>query len=221
MRIETLMTSDMRDINSFKNDSKKLDALLELVGDRGDTAEKLYIPLSALGLKIGGTAWFPSQEPQEVQRHFDTLGLHTRTRIAGKYDFTNVFYSKNKQLVNQAEFGERDRAFGELIGVPEEDNLWYEEDNEPRRGDATPIPEYLGLQRPISGLKYARIVPWVCRPTESGLRRAINMGREWLQVARKLDEECDYSGALVHAETLMDKERHMWYGTHESVQIVG
>ncbi len=221
MRIETLMTSDMRDINSFKNDSKKLDALLELVGHRGNGSEKLYIPLSALGVKPGGLAWFPYKDEKEIEKHFDTLGQHTRTKTYEKDDFTAVLHSKDKHLVSQAEFDERNRAFGKLIGVPEEDNLWYAEDNEPRRGDATPIPEYLDLQSPISGLKYARVVPWVCRPTESGLRRAIDMGREWFQAAQKLDEECDYSGALVHAETLIDKERHMWYGTQESVQIVG
>lgn len=211
----------MKYINQFNGNDEKLDALLELVGDRGDTAEKLYIPLSVLGLKTGGTAWFPSKDPQEVQRHFDTLGLHTRTKIDGKYNFTGVLYSQDKHLVNQAEFGKRDNAFGKLIGVPEEDNLWYEEDNEPRKGEATPIPEYLDPRRAISGLKYARIVPWVCRPTESGLQRAIDTGREWLQAARKLDEECEYSGALVHAKTLMNKEKHIWYGTHESVQVVG
>jgi len=80
----------------------------------------------------------------------------------------------------------------------------------PSINEATPIIEYLGVEEP-DGLKYARLVSWICRPTMAGLSRTINTGSKYYNLAVRLQEKYGYHNPLSWCEDEFERLEGYWY----------
>lgn len=174
----------------------------------------LYLPLVAIGEKTGALGTFYGHSRDELKTLFEDLGLYNKIERYEHYDrrVFGVLYSGDVDMLDKVEFRVEDENFGSFLGVPDEDNSWYEEESEPNIPDVKPIPRYLNLEESeLSGIEYARLVSWICRPTVSGLRRTINIGRSWYETAENLSAYYDYSRGLDYANQQIRREDHCWY----------
>lgn len=178
-----------------------------LIGD-----ECLFVPLVHFGLKTGGLGTFDGEKCDRVRALFSELGLYCEVNERSEYDHFGVLYSNNKELLNKVEFGVEDEDFGRFLGVPEQDNRWYEYNDNPNISDVKPIPEYLSLNTcDVEGLEYARLAPWICEPSIEGLQRTVCVCQEWYEVAEFLSKSHNYELGLEFAKQEMDRDEHPWY----------
>lgn len=176
-----------------------------------DTA--LFIPAVKNGMKPGATTSFDLTETtiDEINILLSELGFAYRTKKINEYDTIQVQYANNEEILDKIEFGVEDKNFGTFLGVPEKDNRWYDEQDMPTINEVTPIPEYLELSSyRWDGLKYARIVSWICRPTVEGLKRTIDIGKKWYNLSVKLSEDYGYELGKEYAEMRMSRLGN-WY----------
>jgi hypothetical protein len=160
---------------------------------------QLFVPLVMSGIKPGSSTFVKNRSVNEVSELFEDVGLHYKierrdtTDISGCY----VIYTDNPSLLKPVNPSKEDGAYGTFLGVPDVDNRWYKEQKTPEIPEVTPIPEYLDLKPPaLEDLKYARLVPWICRPTEERLKATIDIGKRWNQFAERLDDRFGYEMAL-------------------------
>lgn len=173
----------------------------------------LYLPAVITGCKPGATNIIQTSEISKVKNYSSkliSLGLHHKISVDHNLENTMFLFTADEELLNGIDYHKEDRAFGRFLGIPEEDNKWYDEDDMPSIDEATPITEYLGIEQP-DGLKYARLVSWICRPTLDGLNRTISIGVEYYSLAVKLQEEYGFDNPLNRCEDEFDRLEDYWY----------
>lgn len=172
----------------------------------------LYLPCVVDGLKPGMTGRCDYDDAPEVKELFKQLGLTARFQSESGRMLFQV--GRDERYIKNRDWNCEDELFGDFLGVPDEDNQWYNEYEEGlgKINKVTPIPKHLNLSKENwPDLKYARLVSWVCRPTKEGLQRTIEIGKEWYEFTQKLDNEYEYSEPLRNARIRMKRMDHIWY----------
>lgn len=216
-----ITTQDMPQMDSLKELTSK-DSFYRLVNSpsvnsNGNLVDDqcLYVPLVALGQKTGAIGSFYGHSRDELKNLFSDLGIYCKIKRYEDYEgrvYFGVLYSEDIDILDRVEFGVEDKDFGSFLGVPDRDNSWYDKEDEPNISDVTPIPKYLNLDKSeLSGVEYARLVSWICRPTTGGLCRTINIGRDWYKTAENLSEHYDYDKGLDYACQEIERKNHCWY----------
>lgn len=173
----------------------------------------LYLPAVITSCKPGATTSIRTSEIPKVENHsskLSSLGMHHKISVDHDAEHTVFRFTADEELLSGIDYREEDRAFGRFLGVPEEDNKWYDEDDMPSIDEATPILEFLGVEEP-DGLKYARLVSWICRPTMNGLNRTISTGLEYYNLAVELQEKYGYDNPLNWCEDEFERLDGYWY----------
>lgn len=171
----------------------------------------LYAPLVFAGKKTGALTSVRNMEPDEVKDLFERAGFVCKVtwRKTTTPESCGVYYTRDESALAELDVDAEDAAFGRFLGVPEEDNRWMDASDMP--DTVSSIPEYLGLSfSDVPQIQYARLVSWVCKPTEERLDATIDIGREWYKFAVMLEEETGYSGARNFVEYRMTRF-HSWY----------
>lgn len=201
--------------------SEEFERLISVVseGFSSESDTQLFVPLVMSGIKPGSSTFVKNRSVNEVSELFDDVGLHYKierrdtTDISGCY----VLYTANPSLLKPVDPSREDGAYGTFLGVPDVDNKWYEEQETPEIPEVTPIPQYLDLKpSALEDLKYARLVPWICRPTEERLKATIDIGKRWDRFAEELDDRFGYRKALDYVSYRVSFEGS-WYTFEEEI----
>lgn len=99
-------------------------------------------------------------------------------------------------------------VMGRFLGVPEQDCVWFEEENSPDIEEAMPLTGAINWQPEV---RYARLVSWVCRPTEEGLSRTIDKGRQFYKACLEATRHTGLDAPVEAAVTQLQKKDHCWY----------
>lgn len=186
-----------------------LDATSYTYQYRDDVA--LYAPLVFVGAKTGGLTTIRGMAVEEAREMFEDVGFMCKIREWNRSDEVgcSVYYTRNEEALEDLDMSSEDAAFGRFLGVPEEDNRWMDESD--TVDSVNSIPEFLELtEDDVPNLRYARLVSWLCRPTEERLDATISIGKSWYDFAVRLEDKSGYSGAREYAEYEMT-QFGAWY----------
>lgn len=174
----------------------------------------VYLPAVLEGLKLGSTTSFRTSNERMIESYsemFESLGIHHKMKINPGVDTTLFYITKDREILEELDVSREDRAFGRFLGVPDEDNSWYENDGTPSISEVTPFSEYLDT-RGIQELKYARLVSWVCEPSLQGIRRTVDIGKEYYRLAQdELLHKYGYNNPIQWCQYQIDRWDHCWY----------
>lgn len=181
---------------------------------------QLFVPLVMSGIKPGSSTFVKNRSVDEVSELFDDVGLHYKIEKRDTVDISGcyVLYTANPNFLEPVDPSKEDEAYGTFLGVPDVDNEWYEEQDTPEISEVTPIPRYLDLEpSSLENLKYARLVPWICRPNEERLEATISIGKRWNQFAERLDDRFGYKKALDYVDYRISF-KGSWYTFEEEIR---
>lgn len=171
----------------------------------------LFGPACAAGLKPGLTCSFRGVTDAEVSDMLHELGFSYKLAIDDRDGVIIVHASPDKNRAQNVQMFVEDATYGRFLGVPEADLEWYDEPNMPSIPEATPLTEHLDMDvSEWPAIRRARISPWVCRPTENGVERTIEICNAWYALAERLADN-GYAKALEYAEDECRRENHPWF----------
>lgn len=173
----------------------------------------LYLPAILDGRKLGATSGIRSADISDVKDYsqiLKSLGLHHRIVVDHDTEHTVFNFTDDEQLLSSIGYEEENKAYGRFLGVPEEDNKWYDEEGTPSIDEATPVLEHLGIKK-VENIKYARLVSWICRPTIEGVKRTIKIGTKYYELANILDDEYGFNKPLNWCEDELERLEAYWY----------
>lgn len=173
----------------------------------------LYLPAVLEGHKPGSTAGLRTADLSEVRNYSDNLrklGLHHKIVVNSDTEHTIFHFTKDLDLLDSIGYISEDKAYGRFLGVPEKDNEWYKEEASPSISEATPILDHIYVDD-VENIEYARLVSWVCRPTLDGLRRTINIGMDFYDLAYTLDSDHGFENPLDWCDDEMVRLAGYWY----------
>jgi hypothetical protein len=172
----------------------------------------MYLPLVLLRKKNGLICTNLSTS-SDISKNLDDLNIPyivQRQEEVNRYFISyNSSYLKDINIsYNQKQIAfTTDNYIGKFLGVPDKDNMWFDEAC--NISEYTPLPEY--LDKKFDDIFYARLVSWICKPTEEGLNRTIKIGKEWYDVLRDVGEKYNYYGSLRSANYAMHLKNSSWY----------
>lgn len=80
---------------------------------------------------------------------------------------------------------------GEFLGIPDEDNGWFEDFDEVNTYNLPHIEDCLEREVEIRDYICIQSIPYYPQPTKDGIERAINVGEQYLQTICELDKIMD------------------------------
>lgn len=174
----------------------------------------VYLPAVLEGLKLGSITSFRTSNKRMVESYsdrFKSLGIHHKIKINPDVDTTVFYITKDRDILRNLDVTKEDRVLGEFLGVPDEDNSWYKNDETPSISEVTPFSEYLDISS-FQELKYARLVSWVCEPSLRGISRTVDIGKEYYELAQdELLDKYGYSNPIKWCQYQIDRWDHCWY----------
>lgn len=181
--------------------------------------DTLYLPLILNGMKNGFTGGYWTVDERfrvSASNHLQELGLPHKIHYDEEYELTNLHVTTDRKLLESMEHSVEDKNYGRFLGVPQEDNKWFDSGDEIT--SSIPIPKY--LDRDFKDIEYARLVSWVCKPTEEGIKRTIKIGKTWYEFAEDvLLNEYGYTNPINWAEKEMNRSNHPWYKNRENAVV--
>lgn len=212
-----------------------LTAFGDLVSSIETGSDIVYILSTVTGVKNGFSfvdlveTEFQSPSRYWLSNHLDRLGIpYKATIIDGNLSSKNqlvILGEKEEQFLNSLppletypSFNDftkdNGEEFGKLIGVPEEDLLWFEEENSPDIKKVTPITEKVNtsnMEIKESEFKYARLVSWVSRPTPGGIKRAVANGKKFYESNIRISSLVGDEKPRKAVQEEMGDIEHCWY----------
>jgi hypothetical protein len=173
----------------------------------------LYLPAVLNECKPGSTVGVRTSDLSEVRDYSDKLrhlGLHHKIVVNRNTEHTIFHFTKELDLLDSIDYMSEDKAYGRFLGVPEADNQWYEEEESPSISEATPILDHISIDD-LENIEFARLTSWICRPTLGGLRRTINIGMDFYDLACTLDRDYGFNNPLDWCDNEMVRLAGYWY----------
>lgn len=170
----------------------------------------LYLPLVLSRKKCGMIGG--SNNPEKVENVSDYLeSLNIPYKIDSGKNVSTIYISYNKENLKDVDCRKGDKELGRFLGVPEKDNLWYKNPNNPDISESKPIPNNIDSDKQFDDIFYARLVSWICRPRKESLERTISIGKVWYDELYWLKEKHNIREPLEEACHQMERSLHPWY----------
>lgn len=176
---------------------------------------ELYLPLVCCGKKNGLRIGFYDVDVDTIVSSFTNLGFSIKYNPPNPYVNSDkimdvyVTTQSNVNLLESVSYNTEDFEYGKFLGVPDEDNTWFTEASEERIREVQPVSHYVGYSN--EDIRYARVIPWLCKPTLERLTNTIDIGRNWFNFSVSLEHKFGYSNAREYCEDRHNCEDHSFY----------